>query len=246
MEASEVADEECSFSQVLEHFLDKARPRRDALLRRSEAVQKEVRQLAEFLGEPAESDPAAIFGLVWAFAQAFDAAYLTIAKRQQAEAAEANRKSPGKGKDKAAVPQPGPKKPQNANGSLSPLQELSQAVKKLPGGPDAEAAPAKGADPEKGPLSGTEAAAPAGDSGPSLGSAETAKKGSSEEGVALTAVPNRLAEGKSSTPGSREDGPPSSVSAKVSSPPVADVAQGGAHGHNAENGRRIAGIPAQG
>ncbi len=59
-----------------------------------QAVQQRVQELAVFLGEPADSDPAAIFSLVWAFAQAFDVAYLAVAKRQQADTAKTAGKPP--------------------------------------------------------------------------------------------------------------------------------------------------------
>lgn len=59
-----------------------------------QAVQQRVQELAVFLGEPPDSDPAAIFSLVWAFAQAFDVAYLAVAKRHQAETAKTAGKPP--------------------------------------------------------------------------------------------------------------------------------------------------------
>lgn len=124
-----------------------------------QAVQKEVRELAVFLGEAPESDPAAIFGLVWAFAQAFDAAYLAVAKRQQAEAAEVAKKAQG--------PKGGA------------LKELSQAVKKSPSGRDrAEAAlPAKPGDPVQPRRRESDGGIPAKDSALVVGAASSAEGG---------------------------------------------------------------------
>ena len=42
-------------------------------------VQADISGLAEFLGEKPDADPAALFGLIWEFAGAFDEAYAGIA-----------------------------------------------------------------------------------------------------------------------------------------------------------------------
>lgn len=180
---------------------------------------------------------------MWAFAQAFDAAYLTVAKRQQAEAAEANKKSPAKGGDKALAT----KKSPSGNGSVTPLQELSQAVKKRPSGTNsgADLSKAEDAAEKRSCDSGSKLAGSTGDSLPMQGSAVAAKKIAGADGTVLPVVPNGIAEGTAPMASCRE-GAPGSGPVTVGSPPVADVLQGGTHGRKAENGRHAAGIPAQG
>lgn len=46
-------------------------------------LQGEVKDLAGFLGEPPNTDPAAMFGLLWEFSQRFDEAYLGILRHQE-------------------------------------------------------------------------------------------------------------------------------------------------------------------
>ncbi len=43
--------------------------------------------LAAFLGEPPDADPAALFGLLWGFATAFDRALAALAAKAAAEEA---------------------------------------------------------------------------------------------------------------------------------------------------------------
>jgi hypothetical protein len=46
-----------------------------------------VAALAAFLGEPPDADPAALFGLLWGFATAFDRALAALAAKAAAEEA---------------------------------------------------------------------------------------------------------------------------------------------------------------
>ena len=47
-------------------------------------LQADISSLATWLGEKADTDPAALFGLLWGFAGAFDEAYASIADASEA------------------------------------------------------------------------------------------------------------------------------------------------------------------
>lgn len=80
LEASPVAEEEASFAAVCSQFLEKAQRRHSDLMERGKAAQAALSQLATFLGEPAESDPAHTFGLIWGFVTSFDRAFVKVAR----------------------------------------------------------------------------------------------------------------------------------------------------------------------
>jgi hypothetical protein len=80
LEASQVAEEEASFAAVCSQFLEKAQRRHSDLMERGKAAQAALSQLATFLGEPAESDPAHTFGLIWGFVTSFDRAFVKVAR----------------------------------------------------------------------------------------------------------------------------------------------------------------------
>lgn len=48
------------------------------------STQARVTALALFLGEPPETDPAALFGLIWGFATTFDRAFAALAAKTAA------------------------------------------------------------------------------------------------------------------------------------------------------------------
>ncbi len=78
LDASPVAEEEGSFAAVCSQFLAKAQQRHSDLTARGKAAQAALSQLAMFLGEPAESDPAHTFGLIWGFVTSFDRAFVKV------------------------------------------------------------------------------------------------------------------------------------------------------------------------
>jgi hypothetical protein len=65
---------------------------------RGKATQAALMELATFLGEPADSDPAHIFGLIWSFVTGFDRAFVKVArsdfKENGLEADQGNGKKP--------------------------------------------------------------------------------------------------------------------------------------------------------
>ncbi len=80
LEASTVAEEEASFAAVCSQFLTKAQRRHNELMERGKAAQAALSELATFLGEPADSDPAHTFGLIWGFVTGFDRAFVKVAR----------------------------------------------------------------------------------------------------------------------------------------------------------------------
>jgi hypothetical protein len=49
-------------------------------MQRGKAAQEALSELAVFLGEPADSDPAHTFGLIWNFVTSFDRAFVKVAR----------------------------------------------------------------------------------------------------------------------------------------------------------------------
>lgn len=77
---SPVAEEEANFAAVCEDFLTKAQKRHEDLMQRGKATQESLSALSTFLGEPADSDPAHTFGLIWSFVTSFDRAFVKVAR----------------------------------------------------------------------------------------------------------------------------------------------------------------------
>ncbi|CAI7826131.1 unnamed protein product [Closterium sp. NIES-53] len=63
---------ELSLSDRLTQFLDRARAKREGLVRQMDESKQQFQKLATFLGEPPSATPQAIFGALARFAEAFD------------------------------------------------------------------------------------------------------------------------------------------------------------------------------
>ncbi len=73
--------QEACFANLLEGFLARASARKAVILECAELTNGNVSQLAVAFGEPPDSDPAALFGLLTAFVAAFDRAVAAVARK---------------------------------------------------------------------------------------------------------------------------------------------------------------------
>ncbi|CAL8470256.1 g9798 [Coccomyxa elongata] len=69
-----------AFTACLHSFLVEARSTRAQLVDDVAKAERCIADLAGFLGEPATSDPATLFAVIWAFAVAFDRAYIHMSQ----------------------------------------------------------------------------------------------------------------------------------------------------------------------
>ena len=69
-----------SFATVCSDFLAKAEQKHGALMERADAARANITTLATYLGEPAESDAAQMFALIWTFVISFDRAFVKVGR----------------------------------------------------------------------------------------------------------------------------------------------------------------------
>lgn len=70
-----------AFAELLGRFLQNASDQRDRLAAKSKETERQLFELAAFLGEPRDVDPATVLSTLWKFVLTFDSAFTAFAKR---------------------------------------------------------------------------------------------------------------------------------------------------------------------